>query len=118
VNHAERTRRSIRRDLERTGRQAAPRGGFRPVDGECAARLPAAAGHAELEARVARAYEQFVASGGFSFRLRGKAARVGDVVKFSWAMVRTDGQVAAVGLEFLVLEADGRARLDYQFIES
>jgi hypothetical protein len=50
--------------------------------------------------------------------LRGKAARVGDVVKFSWAMVRTDGQVAAVGLEFLVLEADGRARLDYQFIES
>jgi hypothetical protein len=33
-------------------------------------------------------------------------------------MVDADGQVAAVGLEFLVLEAGGRARLDYQFIES
>jgi hypothetical protein len=42
-----------------------------------------ARGHAELEARVARAYEQFVAPGQFSFRLHGNAARVGDVVKFS-----------------------------------
>jgi hypothetical protein len=40
-----------------------------------------ARGHAELEARVARAHEQFVASGEFSFRLRGNAARVVDVVR-------------------------------------
>jgi hypothetical protein len=77
-----------------------------------------ARGHAELEARVARAHEQFVAPGEFSFRRRGSAARVGDVVKFSWEMVGPDGQVAAVGLEFLVLAADGRAKLDYQFIET
>jgi hypothetical protein len=33
-------------------------------------------------------------------------------------MVRTsDGQVAAVGLEILMLDDDGRIRIDYQFIE-
>jgi hypothetical protein len=77
-----------------------------------------ARGHEELEARVARAYGQFVAPGQFSFRLRGRAARLGDVVKFNWEMVSADGEVAAVGLEFLVLDPDGRIRLDYQFIET
>lgn len=76
-----------------------------------------ARGHKELEARVARAYEEFVAPGQFLFRSRGNAARLGDVVKFNWEMVSSDGAVAAVGLEFLVLSADGRIRLDYQFIE-
>jgi hypothetical protein len=33
-------------------------------------------------------------------------------------MVTTSGDVAGVGLEFLLLDADGRIRLDYQFIES
>jgi hypothetical protein len=33
-------------------------------------------------------------------------------------MVRTsDGEVVAVGLEILVLDDDGRIRIDYQFIE-
>jgi hypothetical protein len=77
-----------------------------------------ARGHGELEARVARAYEQFVAPGQFSFRLRGGVARLGDVVKFNWEMASSDGEAVAVGLEFLVLEADGRIRLDYQFIET
>lgn len=76
-----------------------------------------ARGQQELEARVARAHEQFVAPGDFSFRSQGNAARVSDGVKFNWEMVSTDGQVAAVGLEFLFLAADGRIRLDYQFIE-
>jgi hypothetical protein len=49
---------------------------------------------------------------------RDNAARVGDAVKFNWEMVSTSGEVAGVGLEFLVLDADGRIRLDYQFIES
>ncbi len=39
-------------------------------------------GHRELEARVTRAYEEFVAAGQFSFRSQGNAARLGDVVKF------------------------------------
>lgn len=77
-----------------------------------------ARGHAELEDRVARAYQQFVAPGEFSFRLAGEPKRVGDAVRFSWEMVSTDGSVAGVGLEFALLAADGRIRLDYQFIES
>jgi hypothetical protein len=75
-------------------------------------------GHRELEARVARAYEEFVAPGYFAFRLRGNAARLGDFVKFGWEMVGSNGEVAAVGLEFVIVDADGCIRLDYQFIES
>jgi hypothetical protein len=75
-------------------------------------------GHRELVARVGRAYDEFVAPGEFVFRRRDDAMRVGDVVKFRWEMVRReDGETAAVGLEFLVLDGDGRIRLDYQFIE-
>jgi hypothetical protein len=77
-----------------------------------------ARGHKELQARVTRAYEEFVAPGKFSFRSRHNVARLGDVVKFQWEMVSKGGEVAAVGLEFLVLAADGRIRLDYQFIET
>jgi hypothetical protein len=33
-------------------------------------------------------------------------------------MVSASGEVAGVGLEFVVLDADGRIRMDYQFIES
>ena len=76
-------------------------------------------GHSALEQRVARAYEEFIAPGEFIFRAGGRAARVGDVVKLGWEMVKNDGgEVAAVGIDFLVLDADGRIRRDYQFIES
>ena len=77
----------------------------------------AARGHAELLARVARAYEEWVAPGQFAFRPRADAARVADLVKFHWEMVTPDGEVAAVGLEVVLLAADGRIRLDYQLIE-
>jgi hypothetical protein len=33
-------------------------------------------------------------------------------------MVSASGEVASVGLEFGILAADSRIRLDYQFIES
>jgi hypothetical protein len=75
-------------------------------------------GHDELEDRVTRAYNDFVAPGEFTFRSRGNAARLGDLVKFNWEMARADdGEVAAIGLEILELDADGQIRLDYQFIE-
>jgi hypothetical protein len=77
-----------------------------------------ARGHAALEVRVTRAYDDFVAPGTFTFRLRNNADRLHDVVKFNWEMVSADGEVAAVGLEILVLHEDGRIRTDYQFIES
>jgi hypothetical protein len=37
---------------------------------------------------------------------------------FNWEMVDRAGTVAAVGLELLLLAADGRVRIDYQFIET
>lgn len=77
-----------------------------------------ARGHDELEARVTRAYEEFVAPGTFVFRSRGDAERLHDLVKFRWEMVPHDGgDVAGVGLEILVLGDDGRIVSDYQFIE-
>ena len=77
-----------------------------------------ARGHRELQERVARAYQEFVAPGEYTFRARQDAARLGDVVKFRWEMVARNGEVAAVGLEFVTLAADGRIRTDHQFIES
>jgi hypothetical protein len=77
-----------------------------------------ARGHAELEARVATSYEHWVGSEGLSFRGRDDAERLGDVVKFHWEAVAKDGEAFAVGLNFLVLAADGRIERDYVFIES
>lgn len=77
-----------------------------------------ARGHDELEVRVSRAYEEFVAPGEFRFRQRGHATQLGEVIKFGWEMVPVGGgDPAGVGLEFLILEPNGRIRADYQFIE-
>ena len=77
-----------------------------------------ACGQTALEARVTRAYQEFVQPGQYLFRSRGNAERLHDHVKFNWEMVTTAaGEVAAVGLEILVLDEDDRIRVDYQFIE-
>jgi hypothetical protein len=75
-----------------------------------------ARGHEEIEARAASAYEHWVGSEGLSFRGRDDVERLGDVVKFHWEAVARDGEVIAVGLDFLVLAADGRIERDYTFI--
>ena len=77
-----------------------------------------ARGHEEIEARVASAYEHWVGSEGLSFRGRDDAERLGDVVKFHWEAVDKDGEAFGVGLNFLVLAADGRIERDYTFVES
>jgi hypothetical protein len=77
-----------------------------------------ARGHAELEARAAVSYEHWVGSEGLSFRGRDDVERLRDVVKFHWEAVTRDREVAAVGLVFAILGADGRIRHDYVFIES
>ncbi|MGW5262595.1 hypothetical protein ACWEQG_16600 [Microbispora sp. NPDC004025] len=77
-----------------------------------------ARGHDALELRVTRAYEEFVAPGTFVFRSCGDAEQLRDVIKFHWEMTaRAGGDVAGVGLEILMLGADGRIVGDYQFIE-
>jgi hypothetical protein len=75
-----------------------------------------ARGYEEIEARVASAYEHWVGSEGLSFRGRDDAERLGDVVKFHWEAVADDGELFGVGLDFLVLAADGRIERDYTFV--
>jgi hypothetical protein len=77
-----------------------------------------ARGHVELEARAATSYEHWVGTEGLSFRGRDDVDGLGDVAKFHWEAVTRDGEVAAVGLVFVVLAADGRIQRDYVFIES
>jgi hypothetical protein len=78
-----------------------------------------ARGYSALEVRVTRAYEDFVAPGQYVFRARANAARLHNYVKFNWEMISTaDGQVAAVGLDVLVLDDQDRIQLDCQFIEA
>jgi hypothetical protein len=77
-----------------------------------------ARGHAELEARAATSYEHWVGAEGLSFRGCDDVEQVGDVAKFRWEAVTRDGEVAAVGLVFAVLGADGRIQRDHVFIES
>jgi hypothetical protein len=75
-------------------------------------------GHEQLRARVARAHEEFVATGGHVFKTAGPAERIRDVVEFRWEMVpAAGGEVAGGGLEILLLGDDGRIREDYQFID-
>jgi hypothetical protein len=77
-----------------------------------------ARGHDELERRVTRAYHEFVSPGTFVFRSRDDVARLGNVVKFHWEMVpKEGGDVAGVGLEFLIVDDELRILEDYQFIE-
>jgi hypothetical protein len=42
--------------------------------------------------------------------------RLGDVVKFHWEAIARDGEVFAVGLNFLVVGSDGRIVRDYTFV--
>lgn len=77
-----------------------------------------ARGYEEIEARVASVYEHWVGSEGLSFRARDDAERLDDVVKFHWEAVSPDGEVRGVGLDVLVLGADGRIERDYTFVES
>jgi hypothetical protein len=59
-----------------------------------------------------------VAPGGYFFRRSGDAIQLGDVVKFGWEMIRAaSGESAAAGVEFVILDVDGRIRTSYQFIE-
>ncbi len=71
-------------------------------------------GHDGLEARVAEAYQQFVAGGGYAVTSAGDVARHDDIVTFTVALSAPDGEVAWAARAFLVLGDDDRIQEDYQ----
>jgi hypothetical protein len=73
-------------------------------------------GYDALEVRVMHSHAEFVAPGQYTFQARGDAARLHDVVKFTWEMVPVGGgDAVGGGMEFLVLDTDGRIKTDYMF---
>jgi hypothetical protein len=128
---------SIHGALERARRRRAPADDRRALDGGRITDPPAApgdardrreprhragvrvrgAGNSELQARATTSYEHWVGSERLSFRARDDAQRLGDVVKFHWEAVADDGSTAAVGLNVLVLAADGRIQRNCTFVD-
>jgi hypothetical protein len=71
-------------------------------------------GPAELDARVAGAYQEFVASGRYAVTSAGDASGHDDIVTFTLQLTTPDREVAWAARVFLLLGADGRVREDYQ----
>ena len=87
-------------------------------DGVHFSRTIAAQGHALIEARIAKAYNEFVGSGRFSFVWAGNVDSHHQGVRLTWHMVSTiDHRIAAVGFDFLLLDEQGRIRSDHQFTD-
>jgi hypothetical protein len=85
-------------------------------DGAQFTRLREIRGYQALVERVSTAYEKFVKTEGFLFRLSSDVDAHHNAVKFTWEMVPAGGgEAAAVGTIFLLLSDDGRIHLDYQF---
>jgi hypothetical protein len=79
----------------------------------------AAHGYEALVQRVSGSHEKNVRDGGYRFRAVKDAKGLRDAVTFHWEMVEpATGRVAATGLEMLLLDADQKIRIDYQFIVS
>jgi hypothetical protein len=78
-----------------------------------------AIGYDALDRRVTAAYDSYVGSGQYRFRTGAPAIAHHGAARVQWEMVNVaDGEVAAVGLEFLVLDDDGRIGSDHQFLAS
>ena len=71
-------------------------------------------GHEELDARIAGAYQAFVASGRYTVTGPGDVTRHDDIVAFTIQLVAPGGETAWAARVFLLLDADGRIREDYQ----
>jgi hypothetical protein len=70
-----------------------------------------------LEKRLLQLYEKTVGRDGVRFRAARNASLLSDVVTFQWEMLPPDGEtVLASGLEFLIVDDEGRILIDYQFV--
>jgi hypothetical protein len=73
-------------------------------------------GYEELEKRIRGSHERNVRDDGNRFRAMPGARRLHDVVTFYWEMLPADGdKVLVKGLQFLLLDREGRILVDYQF---
>jgi len=71
-------------------------------------------GHEELEARVIRAHQAFVADGKYTVAGAGDVTCHGDIVTFTAQLVTPGGEVDWESRVFLLLGPDGRIEEDYQ----
>lgn len=70
-----------------------------------------------LDQRVTGSHEKNVRDNGYRFRAKPDARALHDVVTFHWEMLPADSEaVVATGLEFLIVDPQGRILIDYQFI--
>jgi hypothetical protein len=75
-----------------------------------------ARGYDALEERIRGSHEKNVRDNGNRFRAARNVRRLHDVVTFHWEMLPADSEtVLATGLEFLIIDDDGRVLADYQF---
>ena len=73
-------------------------------------------GTEQIESRITEAYGEFVQPGEYHFKPAGDAVRHNDAIRFTATMVRiATGEVEWTGTVFLVFDADGRIKYDYQF---
>lgn len=73
-------------------------------------------GHDALESRVQDSHQKNVKVAGNRFRAAQDARRLRDVVTFHWEMLPADSEtVLGTGLEFLIVNDEGRIRVDYMF---
>jgi hypothetical protein len=70
-------------------------------------------GHQELDARITRAYQAFVASGQYTAAFAGDATAHHDIATFTIQLIARNGEVAWAARVFLVLGEDGLIREDY-----
>lgn len=79
-----------------------------------------ARGFDALNARVARGYEMFIASGEHVFEAAEEPfVLLPNVLGLRWTMRSTrTGEIAGGGLDILALDDEGRIRTDHQFIDT
>jgi hypothetical protein len=71
-------------------------------------------GHEELDGRIARAYEEFVASRKYNVTMADDVRRHDDIITFTVQLSTQEGEVAWAARVFALLGETGRIREDYQ----
>ena len=76
------------------------------------------AGRDAITRRVTLAHEKFIAEQCMVFRPLGPAEEHNDGLRIRWEMApAAGGDAVSGGTQFLLLDSDGRIRIDYQFTD-